>query len=397
MNMEYNKLTVELLAQGFTADRHPDYVKLPHYVPDRDNPLKNYDGGFVYQHSYTNEITYKTGCGKLVKGRNVLDNMGYMRIEWCHENDNPVLRCPYDKSECDKNDPLLHGVHGGGLAIQCWCVCHKTSDAYDYENSIEKANAEREAERERKYQEYSDAHNGRVCRNHMYYDERTRTWTQRYEPYQCSHWCYSHFCPIRNRELSKKRGNVYYDLKTTRIRQDGTLFDGEKIVSITRDIRYFEHPVSMDICEAFVKLQSGRIYEDYKLNHHHLWFMDKTFDAEILNVRAESKPSRDLMQDLQDIQSGIEIRYDADLRKASKEQKSKKRAEAKAKKIQALERKLLEVGYENLESYSLDKVHADKWLEPERIQELTELREKRIEEEKNKPVQLSLSLEALLP
>ena len=167
--------------------------------------------------------------------------------------------------------------------------------------------------------------------------------------------------------------------------------------SITRGIRYFEHPVSMNICEAFVKLQSGRIYEDYKLNHHHLWFMDKTFEAEILNVRAESKPSRDLMQDLQDIQSGIEIRYDAGLRKANKEQKSKKRAEAKAKKIQALERKLLEIGYENLESYSLDKVHADKWLEPERIQELTELREKRIEEEKNKPVQLSLPLEALLP
>ena len=397
MEMEYNKLTVDLLTQGFTADRHPDYVDLPHYIPDKENPLQNYDGGFVYRHFYTNEITYKTGCGKLVKGRNVLDNMGYMGIKWCHENDNPVLRCPYDKPECDKNDPLLHGTHGGGLSIQCWCVCHKTPDTYDYDNSIELANAEREAERERKYQEYSDAHNGRVCRNHMYYDERTRTWIQRYEPYQCSHWCYSQFCPIRNRALSKKRGNVYYDLKTTRIRQDGTLFDGEEIVTITRGIRYFERPVSMDICEDFVKLQNGRIYEEYMLNHHHIWFMDKTFKAEILNVRAESKPSRDLMQDLQDIQHGIEIRYDADLRKADKEQKSQKRAEAKVKKIQTLERKLLEVGYENLAPYSLDKVHADKWLEPERIQELTKLREKRIEEEKNKPIQMSLPLEALLP
>lgn len=397
MKMEYNKLTMELLAQGFTAGRHPDYVELPHYVPDRDNPLKNYDGGFVYRHSYTNEITYKTGCGKLVKGRNVLDNLGYMGIDWCHENDNPVLRCPYDNSKCSKNNSLLHGVNGGGLSIQCWCVCHKTLDAYDYENSIEKANAEREAERRRKYQEYSDAHSGRVCIHHMYYDERTRTWTQRYEPHECFYRCHSHFCPILNRELSTKRGNVYYDLKITRIRQDGTLFDGEKIVSITRGIRYYERPVSMDICEAFVKLQSYRIYDEYRINHHHLWLLDKTFNAEILNIRAESRPSRDLMQDLQDIQNGIEICYDADLRKASKEQKSKKRAAAKEKRIRMLERKLLEIGYENLEPYSLDKIHADKWLEPERIQELTKLREKRIEDDKNKPVQMILPLEDLLP
>lgn len=103
------------------------------------------------------------------------------------------------------------------------------------------------------------------------------------------------------------------------------------------------------------------------------------------------------MQDLQDIKSGIEIRYDTDLRKADKEQKSRKRAKAMEKKIQALERKLLDVGYENLEPYSLEKVHADKWLTPDRIQELTEMREQRILEEKNRPVQLSLPLDVLYP
>ena len=103
------------------------------------------------------------------------------------------------------------------------------------------------------------------------------------------------------------------------------------------------------------------------------------------------------MQDLQDIKNGIEIRYDADLRKADKEQKSRKRAEAMEKKIQALERKLLDVGYENLEPYSLDKIHADKWLTPERIRELAEMREQRMQEEKNQPMQLSLPLDVLFP
>lgn len=393
MNTEYNKLTIGLLAQGYTADNYPEYVKLPGYIPDKANPLKNYDGGFLYQRYYKDAFIYKTGCGKFVKGRNVLDDMGYMKIDWCHENDNPVFRCPYDNPECSKNDPLLHGIHGGGLSIQCWCVCHRTAEPYEYENSIELANTEREEERRRKYDEYASLHHGRVCMNHMYYDERTRTWEQRYEPHECFHRCSSHFCPIRNRELSRKRGNVYYDLKTTRIRQDGTLFDGEKIVSITRGLRYYEHPVSMDICEAFVKLQSNRIYEEYRFNHSQNWLLDKSFQAEILNIRAESRPSRDLMQDLQDIQDGIAICYDADLRKADKEEKRRKRAEAKAKRIQALERKLLDTGYENLEPYSLDKIHADKWLTPERIQELEKLREQRIREEQNRPVQLCLPLD----
>lgn len=93
MELEYNKLTIELLTQGFTADSHPDYVKLPGCIPDKADPLKNYDGGFIYQSSYTDSLIYKTGCGKFVKGSNVLHDMGYMGIDWCHENDNPVLSC----------------------------------------------------------------------------------------------------------------------------------------------------------------------------------------------------------------------------------------------------------------------------------------------------------------
>ena len=82
---------------------------------------------------------------------------------------------------------------------------------------------------------------------------------------------------ILQEPLREPCNQMYYDLKTTCIRHDGTLFDGEKIVSVTRGIRYYEHPVSMDICEDFVKLQSGRIYEEYKWNHPQLWFSDKTF------------------------------------------------------------------------------------------------------------------------
>ena len=395
MDLEYNKLTEQLLKEGYTADHHPDYVKLPNCLPDSKNPLRNYDGGFIYLRSHTDKMIYKTGCGKYILGENVIGDMEFMGIDWCHENDNPVFLCPYHTSRCGKNHPLLHESPDGEPCFRCWCVCHQTRERYDYQNSIELAEMERQEDRQKKYQEYSDQHNGRICQHHMYYDERTRTWELRYDPAVCFRRCRSRFCPILGRNLDRKRGNVYYDLKVSWIRQDGTLFDGEKIVSITRGIRYFKHPASMDICRAFVKLCSGNILSAYRLNNSQYWLMDKTFQAEVLNIRAESKPSRDLAQDLQAIKDGISITYDSDLQKLHKEQAHKKRREAREKRIQKLERKLLEDGYESLAPYSLDKIHADKWLSQERLLELEEARQKRIWDEQHQPVQLTLPLDML--
>ena len=389
--MEYNKLTQRLLTEGYTAENHPKEVKLPGGVFGK-SPLENIYGGFEYQRYYSDEFTYETGCGKHVKGIHVVDNMGFMGINWCHENENPVVRCPYDKSECELNNPLLHGIKGSVLCIQCWCECHRTDEHYDYENSIEKANEEREQERKRKYIEYSEAHHGRVCRNHMYYDERTRTWKQRYEPLTCAHNCTHTFCPIRNRELDKKKGNVFYDMKESTTRHDGTLFDGEKMIDITKGIRFFNHPVSMDICNDFIKLQSGEIHRKYLSNRGSTFKMiNKTYEFEILNIRAESRPSRDLMQDLEDIKAGISIIHSSDREKHEKEEKKQNRENAQQKKIEKLEKLILEVGYYNLPPGRIDKVHADKWLGKTRISELEAERKKRLRQEQEKPKQMQLS------
>lgn len=211
---EYNALTQQLLAAGYTAENFPDHVKICTSRFPGDDPLYNLSGGFVYIRKYSDEFVYKTGCGKYVMGSKVIDNMSYMGVEWSHENDCPVIRCPYDKPDCRLNDERLHGIFGGGLCIQCWCVCHRTEEAYNYENSIEKANKERSDEMERKYEDFSKAHNGRVCRNHMFFNERIREWNMDYKPERCTHVCYSRdYCPIFGRQLSKKRGNVYYNLK----------------------------------------------------------------------------------------------------------------------------------------------------------------------------------------
>ncbi len=395
--MGYNKLTERLLAEGYTADNFPrDKVHIAHgCYPRNGNPLDNVYGGFEYNRIYCESFIYKTGCGMYVKGSNVLSSMGYMGEEWCYENDNPVVRCPYDKAQCLNNDPRLHGMRGGGLCIQCWCVCHRTDEIYDYEHSFEKADNERKEEKERKYQEYSNAHNGRICERHMYYNERTRTWALHYEPKLCAKLCYSQngYCPILGKQLSRKRGNVYYDLKTSVIpNMDGkqiSLFDKSEEVTISKGNRFFEKPCSIDICEAFVKANGEKeISYHYEINHSFERFINPTWKFEILNVRAEQKESRDLMQDLQDIKEGIQIYHASDSEKAVKEQKREKRQRAKEKRIAAMEKRILEVGYGNMDFFEQNR--ACKLLDFDRIDELEEIREEKLKNKQEEPVQLSL-------
>lgn len=392
--MEYNELTKRLLAEGYTADHHPDYVQVDTSRLPGNDPLNNLSGGFEYKRFYRDSIVYKTGCGKFIMGSHVIDNLG-CGIDWSHENDNPVFRCPYNKPECEHNDPRLYGTHGGGLCLQCFCTCHKTDEPYNYEISIEKANREREEERKRKYREYSNAHGGRVCENHMYYDERTNIWTQRYNPIKCAKMCAAHngYCPILGRQLSRKRGNVYYDLRksgTVRHEAQMSLFEKDRWESIKKGIRFLDHPCSMDICEAIVKTSQEDIRWHYEINNSFEKLEDETFTWEIYNIRAESKPSRDLMQDLQDLREGVEIIWEDDQIKEDKERKKKKKQEAKQKAIDRLEKKLIEIGYENLPDTSIDRVHTDKWLDSERLEELENIRQQKIKEEQEKPVQLSL-------
>ena len=400
MTKEYNELTKTLLSAGYNAELYPkDMVRIAsHSCFDRQDPLNNFYGGFEYNKAYSNSFVYQTGCGFFVLGQNVLSGLSCNGKEWSLENFNPVIRCPYDKPDCPDNDPLLHGTKGGGLCIQCWCSCHPTDIPYDYDNSFEKAEHDRQAEKKRKYQEYSDAHQGRVCPNHMYYDERTREWILRYDPGDCARLKCIGMCPILGKELDRKKGNVFYDIKVTARRYDldGTLFEGQVDTTVTKGIRKFKQPVSMDICRNYVKLCQEELVRSVMLNDYHseLFFAkyyNRQFNVEVLNIRAEQRESRDLAQDMEDIRNGIKIQHASDREKRQKAEKSERHNKAKRDKIKRLERKLLTVGYYNLESHSLDRIHADKWLGEQRIEELETLRLQQKQEKQIAPQQLSIT------
>ena len=399
MEKEYNDLTKRLLAEGYTQDYYPNYVQVCSSRLPGTDVLNNLAGGFEYKRWYIEKLVFKTGCGLYIKGEHTFCmNMG---IEWSYENNNPVFICPFFNPKCENNDSRLYGIRGEGtLSPHCFCTCKITQDAYSYDQSIEKIRDDHKRRQEEKYKKFVIEHNGRVCRNQSYYDERTEIWTQQYHPGKCVE-CNRRDCPVLGKDLDKKKGNVYYDVKITARRYDldGTLFEGQIDTVVNKGIRYFQHPVSMDICRNYVKLCQEELKSTILLNKYlnDIFFAErygKFKKIEIINIRAESKESRDLMQDLQDIKDGISIAYDADMRKANKEYKQKRRLENKRKRILSAERKILRLGYDELDDN--EKYRFLKLLGDQRITEILEERKRVIEEKKNQPVQLELPLDQMM-
>ena len=130
---EYNKLTKELLAEGYSAECHPDYVMVGSTCPDKDNPLSNLDGGFVYVRSHIRKMTFRTPCGLQCRGESCMSSLELEGIEWTFENDMATVQCPYRIAVCeDKHESLpCTGV------IKTWCNVHQVDEPYQYENSLE--------------------------------------------------------------------------------------------------------------------------------------------------------------------------------------------------------------------------------------------------------------------
>ena len=204
----------------------------------------------------------------------------------------------------------------------------------------------------------------------------------------------SGICPVLGRSLDRKKGNVFYDIRTSgrRYDLDGTLFEGERFCHIKKGCRFFKKPVSMDICRIFVNTCKDEILWKVKGQYsQELFFADyfgRDWKLEVENIRAEQRESRDLMQDLQDTRDGITVIHDSDAQRKQRIEKKERREEAKRKRISRLEKRLLDSRFDGLES--IDQIRARKWLGEERICGLEKLRKKKEEEQKMEPVQMSL-------
>jgi hypothetical protein len=336
-NKDKNQLTWKLFAEGYTPKDHPDHVEWVDYMYE-----------FEYTGEFTRNVILEAPCGLLKKGTDSRGYMSYMGIDWRLENDNSVHGCPYRKAGCELNHEYLRESYLKGYI---GCAFHMTDKPYDYKNSCEKLWDEFHSMQERKRKEYF----GRLKWNPeamhcscIRWDDDKQDWQAKYDPWQCVHWCHNNICVLTGKNLDAKKANIFYDVKTTTEYKKG--FIVEPVIKVKKGVRLFDNNKPVPILEAFIKAYPDEPLEKEKGKSEHsqkLFFAQyygQKYDLEIINIRIELRETRDLLQDLQDAQEGIEVVHESDLIKAKKQAKrdaKKARQEAKENKVVKNMKKLL--------------------------------------------------------
>lgn len=337
-NKEKNKLTWQLLDSGYTPENHPEYVQW------RDGIYE-----FEYTWKFLNTVVWESPCGLLRKGSVAPGYMSYMGIDWRPENNNPTFACPLRKVGCELNHEVLRGRQTYGT-VQC--AFRFAGKPYDYDNSVEAIYTMFDSFKEqarkilyRKFRGYRQAierYNYCKC---VRWDSETERWRAKYDPSVCARGCgyINTLCLITGKEIDRsQKANVFYDLKVARIRRDGTIFDGEKVVSITKGIKAFSSSQPLTICEEYAKRNKKDIMDRARSQMSREIHFNPDIEIEVLNIRAERRESRDLLQDLRDIQEGIQVVHASDLKKQAAQAKRDRRAARQEAKKRKTERRSIE-------------------------------------------------------
>lgn len=352
-----NELTKGLLADGYSKEKYPSYIK----------EFSSLYGGFVYSQEHIRSLTYVTGCGLEIRGGDVIGTIAFRGIDWCYENGNPLIVCPYGRQGCEKNHELLRSPAASGL---CFCVCQEHSPNLQMEKTLDSALTELEALRKESLKRYKKEHGGRFCLHHMKYRPENNCWELIYKPRKCEH-CREKSCTLFGYPLSAECGNVYYDCKVTSEAEDG-IFQEEHEITLFKAIPVLRENVSMTICRKIADLcREDIIREEF----YHPYDMPKAVEIVNFNVRAAAGNVRAEAQDLEDVKNGIHVVYCCDIKDEIQNRerlKSQKTLERKQAEEEAF---VLQNGFEQLKDYEKRRVR--KVLSEERVMELLEERDSR--------------------
>lgn len=348
-DMKLNKITQELLDLGYTRENPPDKFR----------EWDDFYGGWQYTIDQEQNMVIETPCG--IVGNAFTIAAGslcyWLGIDWCLENDNALIACPFNKADCAKNNPLIADKK---IAGRVQCSVHIALKSFDYDSSIEKIRADNEAKKEKLYQKFCDARNGKVCRTMSRFNSEKGEWSIKYDPMNCLGCTY---CTLLDRDMGTERGNVYYDIKTTRLRQNAGLIPDDKVASITKGVRLFDKNRNLELCKIISRCGREEIESKVRMKYstelHFAKYHNEFFEVEVLNIRAEKRESRDLEQDLRDIAMGIEVSHQSDIDKSAKLQKKQMREKRMEDKIKRIRNKVLSGDVKSLtgsEKRQLDKL-----------------------------------------
>lgn len=334
-----NDLTKRLYSEGWTRDNHPDFV----FWGDYEN--------FSFKWEYLLSLVWETPCGLLVDGRTVAaSDVSYGGIWYCPENGNPVIRCPYSRRDCD------HQV--GALAKYCMCICGRSDACYNYDDSVEKVEKDRETESQAKYLQITG---GQYCACVVGSNGfKPGEYQIDFDPQKCIQYgCKNETCSVTKKKRDLSKANVYYDIRREWITRVGLIEDHK--TALEKGCKVFSKPVARTDAKLWLArrkasynpfqnrtvidphLSNEDRRQEYFSKHHRSWpgYDYFEFRYSVENIRIEARETRDLLQDLRDVADGLEVVHASDNEKAKVQAKREARAKHEADKGKRREKNML--------------------------------------------------------
>lgn len=327
---ELNKLTEHLLLLGYTKEAPPSGYR----------KWDDFYGGWQYSYEQERNIVVQAPCGVISNARygGYCSEVWWFGKNWCLENDNALMRCPYKKLGCELNNPLIRDATIAGCP---YCEVKIVERSFDYQLSAQAIEERNRAVYEERVKTFAKDQPW-FCRVHMRYDKAKDSFYMDFDPMDCignGNAC--RYCFRLGRDLTTEKGNVFFDVKTTRVITHEDLFGDEEVVTLEKGVRLFDTPQNLDKCLAVAErpdlvkqclMNKSKYYLPIFWSKYH----GRKYELEVLNVRAMKREARDLAQDLADIAAGIKVIHASDIAKDEKQAKQDRKAKALRKRLDKL-------------------------------------------------------------
>ena len=378
-----NRLTERLAEQGITPETDSREWPEDVWSPDGKHFCLKWDW------KYNGARIWEAPCGVMHRGGGQpwgeLSAQGVMH---CIENGNPLFRCPFPWKDCEfRKATLPPGIS---------CEFHPAEHPYDPERDIDRIDAEQCRKRRLRADRQPEGCEVPCgCMHEAFTEDGEPVWQFELRLNTCRD-CQNSVCAFTRKPRDLSPANIFFDVYEERETEEGFNTFTDRI--LRKGEKVFEKPMPRGVAELALKAYlndpesrilpgtmgytlraalEGKGAEFWMVSHHGEFNGKRVrIRREIRNLRVESRESRDLLEDLQNVAAGIEVRHASDeearVKKAAKENRARAKIDGYVRKLSGKD--------EEVRERALDRLDREK--DPVRDAVLAELA--RREEQKRK-------------
>lgn len=278
--------------------------------------------------------TWITKCGLFAKKESLITSSGscsFMGATYSAENNNHLMHCRQNVA-CELREKVFDGVFANSKGQ---CALSKTDKEYDYKKSVEKIVDDLDELYNKNRREFLEKNPlFRGCAN--YYRDENNQVKVTYDLKNCLVWhngCLCGICAVTKKKRDLELVNIYCNIKSI---ADKDLLTEHEL--IRKGIKLTSVALVKECAERELKKYESWVAWD--------WKMRKSMSLPY-RFYLKKKIGKDLLQDLEDIKSGIEVIHDSDLKKKTAEEKRERKVKRKQEKLVKVKKVAIEIKEES--------------------------------------------------